>query len=165
MMYAASTLKMINLRAFLEKLQRFLMIAAFFFVPWWLGGSVLGSTTYTGYLLALVVLSSVSLWLVLGVPGLVEALKDSRRWWILGVFVLVMWAFLSPRWSLDPLASEVTAQRFAAVGLFAVAVLCAGAAARSVAFSFAAGVIVQGVVSVAPLPCQYSLGFAALCDN
>src|SRR5260221_3587129 len=160
-MHAASTVKMIKLRAFLEKLQKFLMVAAFFFAPWWLWWSVLGSTTYTGYVLALVVLSSVSLWLMLGVPGLVEALKDSRRWWILGVFVLVMWAFLSPRWSLDPLASEVTAQRFAAVGLFAVAVLCAGPSARSVAFAFAAGVIVQGVVAVARLQVQYPLGLAA----
>src|SRR5260221_14352662 len=131
MVHAASTIKMIKLRAFLEKLQKFLMVAAFFFAPWWLWWSVLGSTTYTGYLLALVVLSSVSLWLMLGVPGLVEALKDSRRWWILGVFVLVMWAFLSPRWSLDPLASEVTAQRFAADGRFSLAGLCEGAAPPS----------------------------------
>src|SRR5258708_30220426 len=115
---------MVKIRAFLEKLQRGLMITAFFFVPWWLWWEVLGSKTYTGYVLALVVLSSISLWIVLGVPGLLEALKDRRRYWIFGVAALMLWAFLSPHWSLDPSASAVTAQRFAAGGPFALAVMC-----------------------------------------
>ncbi len=137
------------------------ILAAFFFVPWWLRPDFMPRPPYfMGFLITLPVLLSIVLWIVLGLPGLRAAFRDSRLWWIGGFAALVGWALLSPLWSDHPDVAAETALQFAAVAMFALVMACARPAARSIVNALAMGALFQSVIVIAQVALQHPIGLS-----
>src|SRR5258705_3712107 len=95
--------------AFLRMLD-WLILAVFFLVPWrlqphadWLPPSI-----DRMYLIMVPITLALVIWILIGAPGLRGVLHDVRRWWLLLIFALVGWTWLSARWSSAPLLSTIS---------------------------------------------------------
>jgi hypothetical protein len=153
------------MRKFLEITLELSILAVFFFVPWWLRPEWMptGGAYYTGFLIFIPVAASIVAWILLGVPGLREALGDRRLWWIGSFALLVWWALLSPHWAGGYAARAMgAAQQFAVVALFALVVVCAGPTARSVVVALAMGLTFQAIIVIAQVAFQTPVGLSSL---
>ena len=155
---------MSRLRSIAETILHFSILATFFFVPWWLrpGWPWLPTPNYGGFFVSVPVLLAVGSWFILGVPGLHESLKDDRRWWVMGIFALMVWCFLSSLWSIYPANAADSAQQFAAVGLFSITVVCQGPSARGVCRALALGMLFQAAIALAQVQLQRPIGLPQL---
>ncbi|MDX1993637.1 MAG: O-antigen ligase family protein [bacterium] len=92
-----------------------------------------------GFLLSLPIALTIFAWLLGGLPGLGQLLRDPiRRVWAVALVGLAVWMWLSVRWSFmsghgQPNVAQSTAFQFSMVVLWALAAACAGPPPRSVA--------------------------------
>src|SRR3954469_6844233 len=154
-------------RAAFLRLLDWLILSVFFMIPWrlqihadWLPTSIDRS-----FLIMLPVTLSLEIWLLLGAPGLRSALRDRRRWWLLLIFALIGWIWLSTRWSPAPSLSTTSAQGFTIAALFTLMVTSIGPSPRRIAQALAMGVVLQSVIAIGQVAVQHRLGIDILGET
>ncbi len=158
---------MATIRKFLGGILSLSICATFFLTGWWLRltrfDAGYPSQPYVlGFLVTLPVLLAAACWLLLGMPGLGAALRDSRRWWLLWLALLTFWALISPYWSPYALSAYSASAQFLAVAVFALVVTCAAPPPKLIAIALALGVILLGVVSMGQFYAQRAIGLPLL---
>ncbi|MEP7288240.1 MAG: O-antigen ligase family protein [Chloroflexota bacterium] len=154
-------------RAILQRLLQIAILAVFFLIPWYLRvySDWLPTFMSGAYAITLPAYLSIGLWIILGAPGLLKALRDVRRWWIVPTAALVVWARLSVTWSLYPASTLEVSQVFVTVGLFTLVMVCTGPSIRQIAIVLAMGIIFQGVISVTQTASNHLLGIEVLGEH
>jgi hypothetical protein len=158
---------MATIRPLLRGILSLSIYATFFLTGWWLrltrfDAGYPSQPFVLGFLVTLPVLLAFICWLLLGMPGLGAALRDSRRWWLLWLALLTFWALISPYWSAYPLSAYSASAQFLAVSVFALVVTCAAPPPKWIAIALALGVILLGVVSIGQFYAQRAIGLPLL---
>jgi O-antigen ligase len=130
---------------------------------WWLRPLGLPRQPYhLGFVLNIFVVLVIVLWVARGLPGLLDSLRDGRRWYILPLWVLAAWALFSAGWSTY---RDVTVQATAAfftAALFAVAVTCVSPPTSGSVCALLAGLAFTGAITLGQFANQNPLGLTAL---
>jgi O-antigen ligase len=142
------------------------ILLTFLLIPVWyrLPRSPFLSPLYvTRFLILLPVVWTIALWLLTGVPGLREFLRDARRTrWGLCFLLLGLWAYCSQSWAFvrinHPEVAATAALQFGLVVLFAVVVACTRPSLRAIIIVLAIGVMWNGVLTFAQTASQGPLG-------
>ncbi|MFQ3565838.1 MAG: O-antigen ligase family protein [Aggregatilineales bacterium] len=119
------------------------------------------------FLILLPMLIAIVSWVLAGLPGLAELRRDRpRALWALSLLLLALWAFASTNWAFmgetHPELALASALQFALVALFALTIACAGPPPRALIAALVAGLIWNGILTVAQMERGGSLGLHAL---
>jgi hypothetical protein len=153
-----------QIRTMLNRCLHLSILSVFFFGPTYLQlyWKWLPESQYGLFAIVVPVYVSIGIWLLLGLPGINEALTDSRWRWLVGIFAFTVWAWLSIRWSLFPDVSQGMIPALAISGLFAFITASVGPSSKAIMIALAAGIIIQAVVSIGQMAMQHPLGMIGL---
>jgi O-antigen ligase len=142
------------------------IIITFLLIPVWyrLPSSPFRSPLYvTRFLILLPIVWTIGVWLLTGVPGLREFLRDRRRvTWGLCLLLLALWAYCSQSWAFirnrEPDVAATAALQFCFAVLFAIVVACVKTPPRAIIAALAFGVLWNALLTFAQSIAQGSLG-------
>ncbi|MFN8373076.1 MAG: O-antigen ligase family protein [Anaerolineae bacterium] len=142
------------------------IVITFLLIPIWyrLPRSPFLSPLYvTRFLILLPVVWTIGVWLLTGVPGLREFLRDKRRvGWGLALLLLGLVAYCSQSWAFmrqqHPEVAATAALQFTLVVLFAFVVACSKVPARALIAALAFGVLWNALLTFAQTANQGSIG-------
>ena len=145
------------------------IVLTFLLIPVWyrLPRSPFLSDLYvTRFLLLLPVVWTIGTWLLTGVPGLRDFLRDQRRVrWGLCLLLLALLAFSSQSWAFIreryPEVAATSALQFGVVVLFALVVACAKPSPRAIIAALAVGVLWNALLTFAQTANQGALGLSS----
>ena len=140
-------------------------------IPYWLKWDnppePFAPTYVMGFFLSGAMLLAISLWLLLGMPGIGRFFqRGGRLGWALAWALLIFWAILTQTWAFVERQEPGVAQNFALqmmlVGTYCFMLACTAPSPRFVLSLFVFNGVIVALIGGAQVACQCALGLAAL---